>query len=96
MNFEHLLGEVKNSDWFKNAAFKQHSMLDLSSQVLQQRFLELRNKKAYQILVQYLYRQIESGKSDITEEGIDKMLESFIDEYCLVPESFKRNDDARL
>ncbi len=54
-------------------------MLDLSSQELQQRFLELRNKKAYQILVQYLYRQIESGKSDITEEGIDKMLESFID-----------------
>jgi hypothetical protein len=47
-------------------------------------------------LVQYLYRHIESGKNDITEEGIDRMLEEFVYPYLLVPESFKKNDDARL
>jgi hypothetical protein len=47
-------------------------------------------------LVQYLYRHIESGKNDITEEGIDRMLEEFVNLYKLVPESFKKNDDARL
>ena len=57
------------------AAFKQHSMLNKTSKQLQEEFLELKNKKAYQILMKYLYEQIEVGNPDITLNGIQSMLE---------------------
>ncbi len=58
MNFKETLNEVVHSDWFKIAAFKQHSMLNKKSSELQEEFHELRTKKAYLILVKYLYKQI--------------------------------------
>lgn len=59
---------MTKSKWFETAAFKQHSMLNKSSKELKDEFLELKNKKAYMILVKYLYRQIEKSPPEEREE----------------------------
>lgn len=58
-------------------------MLNRSSKDLYDEFIELKNKKAYQILVKYLYKQIENGNTDITESGVNSMLDDFVTEERL-------------
>ena len=60
--------EFQNKPWFTNAAFKQHCMIMRTSQEITDEFNELKRKKAFKILIKFLYAQVQK----LEKEGIKR------------------------
>jgi hypothetical protein len=105
-----LIAEFEESKWFKTAAFKQHCMITKTSQEIYEEFKDLKLKKAFKILIKFLYKRVERlEEEDVRlstkvnprtealryQEQVNAMIEQFIVDG-LIPESFQRNVDARV
>lgn len=90
--FRTVMSQFIERPWFQTAAFKQHSMITKSSQQLHSEFLELKRKGVFKIIVKLLFQKVHEGTFE--ENRINKMLDNFVAER-LIPDSFKRNVDAR-
>lgn len=79
--------------WFRNSAFKQHSMLSITTQDLYNRFYELKNEGVFKLLVKFLYKRVSEGHYKLEE--VAYLLDYFVTNG-LISESFRRNVEARL